>query len=278
MEEKESIKNITLLNSGLSTSLSQAMANLEKFNFKYPEIPELAIAALRIQQMMEPFKKFQNQINSYLSVFNNPQFQSIAFKHAETIKRLSQVNSVPFAQIAEKLNTNFDKLRILDFDLYADLEEEKFESPAIISEISDIKKSIQKIYEDNQFLYKLKSRKFEEVIAELLFNRGFEVELTKQTRDNGYDIIALNKINGFPNKYLVECKKYAANRPIGIDIIRCFCDVIKEEKANKGIIFTTSYFTKPSEDRKKKEGHLLDFVNRDDLLDWVKDYLKIDKK
>ena len=114
----------------------------------------------------------------------------------------------------------------------------------------------------------------EEVIAELLYGKGFEVEITKQTRDNGYDIIAVNSINGFRNKYLVECKRYGPKRPIGIDIIRSFCDVLKEEKANKGVIFTTSYFTKPSIERKEKEGHLLDFKDRGDIIQWVKEYIE----
>lgn len=145
----------------------------------------------------------------------------------------------------------------------------------IITETSRVKEIIKRIYLENSFLNQLEPRKFEEIIAELLFEKGFEVELTKQTRDNGYDIIALKRLSDFPVKFLVECKRYRRDRPIGIEIIRSFYDVIKEEKANKGIIFTTSYFSATSIKRKEKEGTLLDLKDRKDVIDWVNDYLRI---
>lgn len=37
--------------------------------------------------------------------------------------------------------------------------------------------------------------------------KGFEVMLTKQTRDGGYDILALKLNRDFHLKFLVECKR-----------------------------------------------------------------------
>jgi len=61
-----------------------------------------------------------------------------------------------------------------------------------------------------ELLSKLDTRQFEEVTAEIFRAKGFEVELTKRTRDGGKDIIAFHKDKlGFKTKYLIECKHYA---------------------------------------------------------------------
>lgn len=167
------------------------------------------------------------------------------------------------------LDSKSEKLLISEYRL----DFPKFEE-SIITESHRLKKIITNIYAENEIIYSVDPRKFEEIIAELLYHKGFKVELTKQTRDNGYDILALQDLNGFPLKFLVECKRYAKKRPVGIDIIRSFSDVIKEEKANKGIIFTTSYFTKDSKKRKDKEGYILDFMDRLEIMKWIEEYIE----
>ena len=61
-------------------------------------------------------------------------------------------------------------------------------------------------------------RQLEEVVASIFKNQGFDVELTPQTRDGGYDIRALRK-DGFGTLlYLVECKRYAPKHPVGVEL------------------------------------------------------------
>lgn len=92
-----------------------------------------------------------------------------------------------------------------------------------------------------------------------MLKQGFEVELSKQTRDNGYDILALKNVIGLsPVKYLVECKRYAEKRKVGVELIRSFKEVLQTENANKGIIATTSYFTKPALIKQNEIPYLLD--------------------
>lgn len=141
----------------------------------------------------------------------------------------------------------------------------------IVTEAQRVKQIIHRIYRDNSILTDIDPRKFEEVIAELLASQGFEVALTKQTRDNGYDILALQSLNGFPLKFLVECKRYIA-RPIGIEIIRAFNNVILRQNANKGIIVTTSYFTKDAQKDKTITPYLLDFRDKNHVLEWINNY------
>jgi hypothetical protein len=143
----------------------------------------------------------------------------------------------------------------------------------IFNETSRIQKIIFDVYRDNSILYKITPFEFEKVIAELLKFQGFKVELTKQTRDGGFDIIALRYIdNHNPLKFLVECKRFAENNKIGVEIIRSFKEVIQSENANRGLIVTTSYFTSDAQKKQREVPYLLDFKDKDDVMNWVKDY------
>jgi restriction system protein len=115
-------------------------------------------------------------------------------------------------------------------------------------------------------LYEMPSRKFEELIAAIFNNHGFQVQLTPETRDGGYDILAIQKndITG-DNAYLVECKRYQPDNKIGVGIIRQLLGVVVDQKAHMGILATTSFLTKPAEE----------IVERNQLKLLTKDYNKI---
>lgn len=156
-----------------------------------------------------------------------------------------------------------------------DLQENKKESikEIVFSETARIKDLILQIYLNNEKLFQLHPREFEKIIAELLYFKGFEVELTKQTRDNGYDILALKYMDDLsPVKYLVECKKFRPDRKVGVEIVRSFKEVISTEQANKGIIVTTSYFSTDAIKKQKETPLLLDYKNKDDIMEWVNNY------
>jgi restriction system protein len=44
--------------------------------------------------------------------------------------------------------------------------------------------------------------------------------------------------------YIVECKKYAQNRHVGVKLVRQLCGVVHAEHATAGILVTTSFFTR----------------------------------
>lgn len=93
-------------------------------------------------------------------------------------------------------------------------------------------------------LYDLSSRKFEELVASLMEDMGFNVELTQATRDGGKDIIAVIR-NGLTSFITyVECKKYNPSNKVGVGIIREVAGVHHIENPHKSMIFTTSFFTK----------------------------------
>lgn len=168
----------------------------------------------------------------------------------------------------------FDQILRFDYDLDSLTidEEEGVEEKAKVKKAKTIRDTIHQIYQDNSKLITVHPREFEKMIAELMAERGYDVELTKQTRDGGKDIIAMKIIDGFPLRFLVECKRLTKDK-VDVDIVRSFSDVIlNTEKVNKGIIFTTSYFTKDAEDRRLINPWLMDFRDKDDILRWVSEY------
>lgn len=120
-------------------------------------------------------------------------------------------------------------------------------SPSLIS----IKKDVLQINDDlmcyiaqePMSMYELSPREFEKIIAELFKKLGYEVELTKQTRDGGVDIYIAEKTDLGKFLFLVECKHYAPNRPVGIEVIRNMYGVLgmNKRKPTGGIIATTSH-------------------------------------
>jgi len=93
--------------------------------------------------------------------------------------------------------------------LLFEFSEEKKEKPLslIVTNIDDeIKKYFNKHPEK---LYDLNPRKFEELIASILKDLGFDVELTKVTRDGGRDIIASIRTKVSTFLTYVECKRYS---------------------------------------------------------------------
>lgn len=220
-----------------------------------------------------------NKLNISYPVIELPKLNFPINTYQDSFKSLEILNQNPLKELVEKL-----QIRSFDLaDLIENYEEEVLEEESkilyqpvknlIIDTSNNIKEMLFEIYLNNEKLYKISPREFEKVIAELLYHNGFEVELTKQTRDNGFDILALKQIDNLsPIKYLVECKRYAPKRKIGVEIVRSFKEVIQTEQANKGIIVTTSYFSADAIKKQKETPYLLDYKDKDELLNWVSNY------
>ncbi len=103
---------------------------------------------------------------------------------------------------------------------------------------------------------------------------GFEIKLTQCTRDGGKDIIAIRR---FPERllYLIECKRYGHENPVGIALVQRLFGVTYLEGANKGLLVTTSRFTKPAQDTLQKASWLLEGHDFDGLTAWLDKYQTI---
>jgi DNA-binding CsgD family transcriptional regulator len=94
-------------------------------------------------------------------------------------------------------------------------------------------------------IHNLSSREFEKIVAECLRAFGYQVELTPKTRDGGFDILAFTSDTlGVTTKYIVECKRFAADRPVRVELVRSLYGVKQRVRADHALLATTSYFTK----------------------------------
>lgn len=102
---------------------------------------------------------------------------------------------------------------------------------------------IRRLAKQPELMRELSPEKFEKLIAELLMDKGYEVQLTPPSKDGGRDILAIRRDDVGSALTLVECKRYAESNKVGVDIVRGLYGVVTAENATTGLIATTSYFT-----------------------------------
>lgn len=92
----------------------------------------------------------------------------------------------------------------------------------------------------------LSPRQFEEALYAAFRADGWRVTLTKYTRDGGVDLI-LNKCGEQGDETIyVQAKRYSPRYTITRPTMRRFHDVFRQGGADKGLMVTTSYLTKPA--------------------------------
>jgi restriction system protein len=110
---------------------------------------------------------------------------------------------------------------------------------------------------------------FEKICQRLLRESGFKkVIVTGKSGDGGIDgegILEINPLITF--KVLFQCKRYKDNNPIGPSTIRDFRGVM-QGRADKGIILTTSNFTKDAKKEAIRDGAPpIELVDADGIVD-----------
>jgi restriction endonuclease Mrr len=139
--------------------------------------------------------------------------------------------------------------------------------------ITDINEEVKKYFKKHpEKLYDLSPRKFEELVASILEDMGLDIQLTKATRDGGTDIIASIKNALTSLLILVECKRYAPENKVGVDIIRNVAGVHTLKNPAKSIIVTTSTFTKDAKEIAKELETRIDLKDYEDLKIWLNKY------
>jgi HJR/Mrr/RecB family endonuclease len=152
------------------------------------------------------------------------------------------------------------------------LDELKDEKPLSLI-VTNIDEEIKKYFKKHpDKLYDLNPRKFEELIASILKDLGFDVELTKATRDGGRDIIASIRTKVSTFLTYVECKRYSPDNKIDVGLIREVIGVHSIHKPAKSIIVTTSFFTKDAVKEAKTFENQLDLKDFNDIKNWLQHY------
>jgi len=117
-------------------------------------------------------------------------------------------------------------------------------------------------------------RRFEELIAELFYGFGYEVELTQQTRDGGKDIIAIKR-REIEVKLLIECKRPDPGNPVAVSTVRELFGVKVDDGASKAILVTTTYLTPDAKQFVEKHRWELEAREFDAIKEWIADYLTV---
>lgn len=150
--------------------------------------------------------------------------------------------------------------------------DEHIRKNTIIAISSQVNEKMISYFSKNPHEMKTMNRRlFEEFIAEIFNGFGFEIELTKRTRDGGRDIVAI-KNTEVKLKYLIECKRPDPGNLVSVKPVRELLGVKVDERATKAILATTSYFTPDAHllsERNKWELELKDF---DGIMQWIEKY------
>lgn len=145
------------------------------------------------------------------------------------------------------------------------------EAPKIITDLRFVNKRVlDRIGRRPAEVRNLSSRQFEELVAELFEERGYKVELTKQTRDGGKDLIILDhrEIGNF--LIYTECKHYAPHNPVGVSVISDLVGRMTADRATAGMVVTSSYFSPDAKVFQSKFEHqmkLIDFIKLSSMIE-----------
>jgi hypothetical protein len=131
---------------------------------------------------------------------------------------------------------------------------------------------IQYLARNPKKMHDLSPRKFEELVAELLRAKGYYVELTPSSGDGGKDIICTQKTMLGTMLIHVECKRFAADRPVGVEIVRSLYGVVMSDRASHGVLATTSSFTKGAIALHAQNKYQLSLHDFDALSGWLRNY------
>lgn len=114
---------------------------------------------------------------------------------------------------------------------------------------------------------------FEDLVAELLADQGYAVQVTTRTADGGRDILAL-----FPTPIgniltIVECKKYGVHRKVGIELVeRLLWVADRKDKASLAMLATTSTFTSGAQRCAQEHQYRLKLHDKVQLASWLTSY------
>lgn len=129
---------------------------------------------------------------------------------------------------------------------------------------------IAKLARSPRLLHELTPRSFEELVADLLARDGLQPTLTPVSGDGGRDILVYHNSPLGRHLYLVECKKWSPDRPIGVAVVRQLYGVVSLERATAGLIVSTSSFTKGATDFANTVPYQMQLRGYEQLLDWLK--------
>jgi restriction system protein len=123
-------------------------------------------------------------------------------------------------------------------------------------------------------LIDLTPKAFETVIRDLFQAMGFDTYQTRPSRDGGVDCVAHYTQSVVGGKYIIQAKRYIHRVPV--EDVRDLAGALDHERASKGILVTTSDFTRAG--YQFAEGKPIELINGNGLLALIKEHTNLDVK
>ena len=92
------------------------------------------------------------------------------------------------------------------------------------------------------------------------------------TRDGGVDIYAFVRHAVASFLMVVECKRWAPDKAVGIEVVQRLYGVQQSKSASKSLIVTTSYFSSPALEQCREYRGLMELRDFEDLKTWLDRY------
>jgi restriction system protein len=168
-------------------------------------------------------------------------------------------------------------LLLMSGPLY-DLEEQTEAAPQSAIElirpqiILPTQRMIERLKEQPEDIYRLTPREFERLVASLLEDMGFDVELTRETHDGGVDILAFARTQLGQLLCLVQAKRYSRDHPVGIEVVRNLYGTFCDREANSALLVTSSRFTEDARTFARRHEYVLTLREYGDLVGWLQQY------
>jgi hypothetical protein len=204
-----------------------------------------------------------------------------SLSHESILKVADIVNGHPLtlsliAKMAESLDPEQFR-RVLDGHLYDLNDDSATEKQSLVAVarpviISANKAMIAGLKKQPKDIYKLTSRQYEELVAELLHDIGYEVALTKATRDGGKDILASMKTELGEFLCLVEAKHYREDRKIGVSLVRTLYGTLRDFQASSAMLVTTSSYSRDAGTLQQRHRYELSLRDYTDVAGWIQRY------
>jgi restriction system protein len=111
-------------------------------------------------------------------------------------------------------------------------------------------------------LMDLTPAEFEHLVGNLFQKMGLETKVTRSSRDGGVDAVAYDLRPVVGGKFVIQAKRY--RHTVGVSAVRDLFGTMDHERANKGILVTTSQYGPDAYDFAK--GKQIDLVDGGKLL------------
>ena len=253
---------------------------------------------IRARALLAEFAKTQAALTQPTALFATAQMLEAAIRPILDVQRLS-AGDTGIRALFERLNTGFAHAPFIAELNLSEEEEAGEEAPSDEALIERIESQLIEVappeslealrgvqftpitlldsaLRNPEMMRQMNARAFEEFIASLLEQLGFEdLVLTRRAKDGGRDVLATQHVSGVPIFFAFECKRYAAKRPVGIAFARALLGTITHgpSRATKGVLVTTSRFTSGARNFILTEPQL-DGKDFDGVVGWLRDYAK----